>query len=81
LTAEVPIKSTMSQRRKEKDEDKFEFLKDDSDADKEDDTEEGKDVPNFVIEFFRRNIVLDLDRTFIDILPLEHFKRHLSTKD
>lgn len=68
----------MSKRRKERDEDKFEFLKDDSDAERDEDNE---DVPNFVIEHFRRNIVIDLDRTFIDILPLEHFKRHISTKD
>lgn len=36
--------------------------------------------PAFVIECFRRNVIIDLDRTFFDIIALHDFDRHLSHK-
>jgi len=36
--------------------------------------------PTFVVENFRRNIIIDLDRTFFDIIALHDFERHLSHK-
>lgn len=81
LTSETLVKKTIQSRKRDRDEDKFEFLKEESDVERDDSSEECSNVPNFVVEFFRRNIVLDLDRTFIDIMAYEHYKRHLSTKD
>jgi hypothetical protein len=52
-------------------------------ADKEDPDSKASAInpcPAFVIECFRRNVIIDLDRTYFDIIALHDFERHLSHK-